>query len=666
MKKFFLLFLTLFLLSFDTTYCQPMTWKVVAPNIIRVVRAPIYGAIKAKGSTVLAGWRNLALSNDYGKTWTTLPQPFVGLSDYISGLDVFDSLNFVIITTWGEAFRTTNGGSQWTSIFNSRSTGFHVAYLGSPDKLLIMSAALSPNGNVVMTIGGSSTSFDLPDNYSSPYAIAADGSIRVLAASDANYAQFYVSSDSNTTWRSTSTAATIMPFGDINAVIADQSDPNRFVLVNENTVSRNGGNSRMFLTTNNGASWTMTYSQALGAFSDLCGNATTGCKDYFVGTQNRGILRSSDRGLTWNSIGGPVTSFDSKAISAVDDSLIFAMDTAGNIWATEPMWLQQSTPHISGYSLFSQFDISVCDSPMIGTVYLSPADCGAINISSLAMAGLDPSDFTIVSSLASPPSYPDSIKIKFTPNSPGSKNALLQLIHADGRITSVPLSTFVNGGSIMFSQSILNGFTDTIGGDVEIAIALTHSGSPENAEFTIHYDTASLDYHGVFDGSNFDHTTGHPDLRSARIRFNTVNDSVLFARFSFYPIDSSCTKITIDSMTAVSGSCLSILSTDLSAEICSPAKCGWRSLAQFVRLGRMPQLSVSPNPSSGNFILSSSESLGQVTITILNKLGVPVTAQISELTKERPATVNLEPLPSGVYFVRVSGVLSTVAVVVEK
>jgi hypothetical protein len=45
---------------------------------------------------------------------------------------------------------------------------------------------------------------------------------------------------------------------------------------------------------------------------------------------------------------------------------------------------------------------------------------------------------------------------------------------------------------------------------------------------------------------------------------------------------------------------------------------------------------------------------------------VPVTAQLSELTKERPATVNLEPLPSGVYFVRVSGVLSTVAVVVEK
>jgi hypothetical protein len=72
----------LLVLGFSSSYAQPMKWKKVADGILTTTRNSFdspaeYGAIAAKGTTILAGWGNLHLSTDAGATWTELPLPII-------------------------------------------------------------------------------------------------------------------------------------------------------------------------------------------------------------------------------------------------------------------------------------------------------------------------------------------------------------------------------------------------------------------------------------------------------------------------------------------------------------------------------------------------------------------------------------------------------------
>ena len=846
-------------------YSQVMKWKEVAPNILKTGRngpgwAAEYGAIATNGKIVVAGWGNMVLSLDYGATWTKLTSPLQG-TDYVTDIAIYDDQTFAFSAKTG-LYLTNDQGKSWQTI-NFNSLTLSLIFDGSAS---LLTAIIPQTSALEINLGGSPILNTLPIDFIASVRHAADGSLRILGAKDGSTAWLFSSVDHGKTWIKT----TLLGNGDDYSFIADQSDPNRFVAINENLFSRIGGNSNLFLTTDNGVTWNSVYSHNLGNYADLSGDGATGCHDYFTGTTTNGVLRSGDKGLTWNIIGGPPMSADSRAITAVDDSLLFVIDTLGSIWATDPVSGSVGTTVISGEKFFQQLTIAPCDTSALATILFSNLSCGKLDISSVELLGLDTSEYAIIGSLSKPTVYPDSVHIRFTPDKSGKTDARLMVTYANGTTATVDLSVTVSLAPLSLSQGIIfsgdtisacsadstqlilsspcsldlssisingpdassffltgknsavlpadslvkvlcipqhsgqlkatlhivasdgrtwdipislfapdpllqiqplalfvndslppcssqidsvllralcslniisvsitgtdsasftivgkqiftlpadsilvinctsrasgllsasvhlvsaagsswdiplapfikpmstigidqtklfNVTTDTIGGDVIIPIVLLHTGDPVDAQFTIHYDHGSLIYHGVFDTLNSDLTIGNPNPNSATISYNSERDTVLFARFSFYPLDSNCIHITLDSLRGMPGTttCLGVLPNSGGVDVCSSAGCSTQALAQFLRNGKTPQLSVIPNPSSGNLTIATSSPLGFARISVVDKLGVERYSRYIELTKN--ITLNLDYLSSGIYFIRVSGINPGFPVIIEK
>jgi hypothetical protein len=1144
---------------------QIMKWKIVAPTVLKTASngpgSPAeYGAITAKGRTVLAGWSNLMLSTDAGISWSGLTIPFPLNSDFIMDIAIYDDNIFAITAFYHGAYLSNNRGLSWQHI-DANSGGESIVFDGSPTRLI--STHITNVGYI--SVPGNLAPFILPTPYGAIVRVAADGTLRILGEDPSN-AALYLSSDHAATWVKSSQ----INQPDNYSFIPDPTDAGRYAIINEAWIVRNSGRSNIYLTTDNGGSWTNPYSQPLGDFTDLCGNGTAGCHDYFVGTKTNGILRSTDKGLSWQSIGGPPTPIDSRTIVALDDSLIYAIDTIGNIWATDVQIIGAGGNQVLGNQYFQQLTIKACDTSVISKIYFFNSSCIKYNISSLKLTGKDTSQYQIVGNLSSPFAYPDSVRILFTPTTGGktdahlkvtyangsfitldlgvnvslspftfskpslfagdsislcgskadslflrspcpldinsisltgtdtasfhltSKNsgvlpvdslvrvvctpkhtgnlsATLHIIFRDGRTIDVPMSvkvgevhlsfipqslftndtiaicksdtayihlkadcplnvsslaiegtdilsfamsrttatlpgdsvitiicnpqregdllaqlhlstldgrsffipisltvlpcplditgdlfgddtilvcssdsgfihlnsagkdiipsitiagadaasfslhgknsallpddslipvfcnpqrigdltaavhfvandgrtwdialhitikatplsyepsvlfsgdsiiscasdstlitfsapcplslssisitgadalSFVIDGknsaalpndsilrvhclpkhsgnliaslhivssdgrswdvplnifaedpplalqpSILFSNAVLEfcsaqvdtlklsvacpldissisvigpdnasfiiltgaplelpkdsaifiecipqhsgiltaslhlvsvtgkswdiplapdikakptvafgnisgGFTDVIGGDVTIPIHLIHSGITQDASFIVQYDTISLVYQGVFDDGNIDKTFSHPTSKTAKIVFNT-EDTILYLKFLFFPVDSDCTEISIDSLTGANGAenCLNVLSSSIPVSICSPEGCGRISLARFLKFGKLPEIGVVPNPNSGRVTITSSLALGEASISITDALGITKFSASKELSPIIPANLNLEFLPSGIYYLHIQGLLGILPIIIEK
>ena len=1058
--------------AINPLFAQQMKWKVVAPNALTPPSffpgiPTEFGAIAAKGKIVVAGWKNIIFSTNNGSTWVNLTIAAMKKNDIVMDIAIYDDMNFAVMTANSGAFLTSDQGLSWQLIIN-KGSGLSIVFDGSPNDLTMICG----NNNTVFDISPNRNfTNSLSISYIGSLRIASDGTLRILGAADGNNSLLYSSFDHGSSWFSTSA----LSVGDNYSFIADGSDPNRFVAVDESYWFKYGtsGNSKIFLTTDNGNSWKNVYDSSVNNYRDLCGNSATACHDYFVGTTVNGVLRSSDKGLTWQFIGGPPMAIDSRSLAAENDSLVYAIDVSGSIWATDAGSIGNSAT-ISGNEIFAKLILPPCDTSVTVPLRFSRPECAENSITTLKIVGKDSSEYSIIGTLSKPLVYPDSIHIRFTPSGSGKTdahlkilysngtslavdlsvnvsltplslsngtlfkndtiflcshdstslklsalctlnissltitgidsasfnlagkksallpkdsnvkiycnpqhignltanlhliasdgrswdvpinllvkstllqfqpsslfstdtiascasdssvlsirspcafdisslsitgtdaasfiiagkttaslpadslvkvicipthsgklsadlhivgsdgrlwdivlspfigatplqflprvpfrndtiiwclsdstivslsascpldlssitisgsdaasfllsgknsaslpndsvikilcnpqhvgklNALLHIISSDGRTWDIPLNLFASEPALQFQpaslfvkdslefcsanidsvllntlcnldlvsisitgvdassfvlsgkqtanlpadsiitvrcipqhpgslsaslhlitaggaardipispfvkakptiafdqKSITNAFTDIIGGDVTIPIVFLHSGSSGNAKFTIHYDSKSLIYHGVFDASNSDHTSNHPDTNSARISINTIADTILYSRFSFFPIDSACTHITIDSIIAenLNLDCLNILTNSAEAEICSPSACGRTTLGRFLRFGTMPQFSITPNPSSGSYTITISEPLGFVMISITDKLGIVRATQTSELSPTKSAKLNLESLPSGLYFVRVSGLNSVLPIVLEK
>jgi photosystem II stability/assembly factor-like uncharacterized protein len=637
-----------------------MKWKKLADGILQpwintypVPPAPEFGAIEVKDSVVLAAWGNFVLSTDGGKSWTQLSIPYVG--DYITDIAIYDDHTFAIAAGY-DVIYSSDQGNTWlrSGVTNSRAIHFD----DSPDRVISSGYEYID----LIQFNGSTTTVMLT-TYLNDIQQGADNSFYVKGG-NANLNIIYRSTDHGTTWI---TFAQNMPGNfDCWSFICDRNDPKRIVVINEDWALRGIHFSEIHMSSDGGVTWSTTLKKPLGIYTYLTGNATQGGNDYFVGTASEGILRSSDKGLTWASIGGPPTPVDSRAIAAKDDCIIYAIDTLGSIWTTGP----GNEPIILGDSLFANALPSVCDTAITRELVFIEGRCTNKLVNRLDLIGSDSLLYEIVDSLSGPNHYPDSIGIKFTPQHTGRINANLKVTFEDGSVIFLDLGTQVSPkGTLSFAQNDLASvLIDTIGGDAVLRIVSHHSGASTDAEFTIHYDTSALVYQGVFDEQGNDHTISHPDGSSARIAMNTVNDSVLFAKFSFFPVDSNCTKVLIDSITEAAGKnqCLDILTTSLSAEICSPSGCGRDDIARFMRYGIMPKFSVVPNPSLGFVSVSSNMDIPQAELEIRNEAGAACYSLRSDMKRSMPLSLGLSSLPPGMYVLVVKGYGAGVPFIIVK
>lgn len=545
---------TLLVLVFSTSFAQPMKWKKLADGILDVCDdfgPPEFSAIETKGNTILAAWSNVVLSTDGGTSWTTLSVP--GLTTFIIDVAMYDENTFVLAGKDG-LFFSYDRGNTWSH--QKKGTFIYSVFFdNSPDDLIY----LDENASITVLHLGSEIA-------KTPFPVALTGLQR--GADNAYYTMGGIPGGSNFMFRSADHGMTWQQIALVNpsdadcfTFICDKNDPRRFVVVNEDWAYRTDEQSQIFLTTDAGISWATTLSKPLGNYTYLLGNSSQGCNDYFVGTVLDGVLRSSDKGVSWQSIGGPRSPVDSRSLFAVDDSTIYAIDDLGSIWMT---------------------------------------DAGKQNGSRLAIS----------------------------------------------------TSTSVN--------------TDTIGGDIVIPISITHSDSTVGG-CMLHFDERYLIYHGAFDPSGTDHTIT-TSSSTARIAYDPSVDSVMYAKFSFFPIDSNCTTVTIDSITPkISKSdCNNISTSFISVSVCVPDSCGYGELARFIRYGTIPEFSITPNPSRGTITLRSNVDIDGATIEIRNEVGAISYSTHSDLRNVDGVSLDVSSLPSGAYILLVKGHGAGVPLVIMK
>ena len=449
--KYLLIFV--FLFAFATASvplrAQPMKWKIVAPLALFPMRngssGALYGAIAAKGRIIVAGWKNVLVSPDTGRMWRGCTPPGLRNNDYIGDIAIYDDQTFAIMTGTSGAFVTYDQGLSW-QLIAALGTGSSIVFDGSPSRF----AMTFDNIAYGQTLNLTPVKNSLTISYVSSLRVAADGSLRLLGAADGYNSLLYSSYDHAASWVSTSG----LSGGDVFSFLADAGNPNRFIVINENWYFLRG-QSYLNLTTDNGNSWTTTYSDSTKNYALLNGSSATGCHDYFVGTMTKGVLRSADKGLTWQFAGGPAMGGDCRSIAAFNDSLLFALDTLGSIWSTDAAGIDASG--IFGGSFFQQLNIHPCDTTVIAMLHFEGPGCSEIGISSFQILGADASQYAIVGSLPKPFAYPDSIGIRFTPSQSGKTDAHLKVLYANGASANVDLSVNVAEPALSISESTLFG-----------------------------------------------------------------------------------------------------------------------------------------------------------------------------------------------------------------
>jgi photosystem II stability/assembly factor-like uncharacterized protein len=676
MKRFFILCAALLLLSGGEVYAQQMKWKLLAPRILKQGFLDPngvfeFGAIDVKGKTILAGWTNVVLSTDEGATWTNLINAPVTAPDYVYDVDIYDENTFALITNESGAFLTSNKGVSWTKLMDVFPSAHAIEFDGAPDRIAMI---ISDVDYVILNLNGPTFSGQIAGtSVLSDIQIDANGALRIIGYySDATglHACFATSPDHGASWTLNKTT---LPC-DNYTFITDPSDANLMTVINEDWAVLQNLFSEIYQTTDNGFSWQKNFIAPISLDDyHLSGNSAKGCQDYFAGTVVEGVLRSTDKGQTWKSIGGPPSALDSRLLTALDDSLVYIVDTTGSIWVTDTKG-RSSQPIISGDLQLRSTEFPPCDTSAEIFVQLSQNVCTSTNITSTTIIGANASDYTITKLPSSPLALPDSIGVAFTPKTPGDIDATLVMTFSDGSTYTVDLGTKVKTPpTLSFADLEFTTITtDTIGGDAVLHILSQGTGISADAEFTIHYDTTYLIYRGVFDSTGRDLTIGHPTPTSARVRMNNLTDSSLFALFSIFPVDSACTRVYIDSITEAPGKtkCLSIVTTPVAATICfDPADiCGRQTLSKFVKNGAFPSLFVKPNPSSGNVTISSDREIHNAVVDIIDMYGVTRESISLEKLSNTGYVLSSTHLPNGGYEARVTadGYVGTLRFVIVK
>jgi hypothetical protein len=449
------------------------------------------------------------------------------------------------------------------------------------------------------------------------------------------------SSDKGETW-------TEMPGAGIDecwTFIVDSCDERNIVTANEAAAFPTDLFSEIFRTYDAGKTWNsmLKYPQ-----SYLTGCITGTMDALFVQTKNM-ILRSTDNGSTWKTIGGPSSTIpDSRYVCSINENIIFAVDDQGSIWATFNSGGDSLIAHSrNGVLTFSQKILFATDTVLCNSIArftkFSVTACTPPSIIKLEIVGKDSSSYSVL------PISGDSLGVNFDPRHDGQTNAYLILTLSDGTRDTISLQGY---GIAPHPLTLIstNQSTDTIGGSIYIPITISGLDHSEDIELVLHYEKG-LKYEGSYSGTmQLDMTNEQWPGRSKLHISQAKNDVILgYAKFDVFG-DSIPSHVTFDSVTILTAKalCQYILPASVTSTITPPSGCGIQTLTHFLRDSTMPRLSIIPNPTSGEVSITSTVALGSVSIAVYDMLGVKQNVIYTTLQKNIPAKILL-PSFNGVY-----------------
>lgn len=435
---FFFLFTTL---AENTIYAQ---WKNIAPGLItpHSNNGFGYGGMKnVRGKIIAAALGSpICISSDDGNSWNLMPAPYLGSEPF--DLDMFDENN-AIITAYSGMYQTQDGGKTWTRL--NLNLGLKSGkYLGSPKDIV---AGLYFGHVKVTHDGGITWNQITPPSYFGQDDIQVRKSdTTIYTLEESTQGRITSTKDEGINW----TSSNIFNRDCYGFAIDECS--NSIYVMHEGTVTPGAGNlGDIYASHDDGATFSSIKAEDHKYFAGNILVAPAGT--LYVQTHTAdGIIRSTDQGATWKSIGGPCGFFDSHLICCKDDNTLFAIDTFGSVWATfnsggDPVAAPfKGSAGIIEKEFFEKDTIRCHD--MIGrTIPFVHKGCNPPTIWSWEIIGRDSLSYS-----AGKLTF-DSLHVDFSPLVSGDNVAMLILNITDGTKDTVELRG--NNASAPFSYTAI-------------------------------------------------------------------------------------------------------------------------------------------------------------------------------------------------------------------
>jgi photosystem II stability/assembly factor-like uncharacterized protein len=651
--------LLLLLAGNDSVFAQ---WKNLAPNLISTAGRAGAGVITySSGKIWAAVTTTIWMSPDEGKTWQIVPAPIdPSKNNMISDIDFYDANIGIVSSINGDACITRDGGQTWTVI---KVPGFTLAwqakFVASPTTIVAFAIG-NPDLNVLISLDGGTTwnptnPFPPHSNLFINHIIVRkkDSSIYVLADQAGDGSTIDYTSDNGTTWKQTSTFYT-----DCYSLALDPCFDNTFYVMNEGTVQVEPDNKgRIFTSVNRGGSFTPANLQSSSYYAGslVCAPAGT----LYAQTQTTdGVIRSTDRGATWKSIGGPSGFFDCHFIYCKDDNTIFALDTFGSVWVTynsggdSLKGLPVPNLSISADSLFVQDSLTVCDPPLQRFFDVTTSGCSPPHIAKSEIIGVDSLSYFQI------PASGNTLGVTFTPQHPGAESALLVMTLTDGAKDTIVLRGY-RRPSYNLSLATKDQSTDTIGGGVAVPISIQNLDATHDVEISLHF-TPDLIYLGS--SSTAGNLLDIPLQQwQGRTRLHIPNASTVglqgYANFLFLTDSAVGQSVWLDSMTILdqTSPCEYNTGNVATSIVTAPAGCGIKTISTFMRSGNVPKFTIHPNPAENVLTIESSVPAGAATLEIFDMLGRKIESLSQNFLLQAPKAIDISILTDGKYFLRIEG-----------
>jgi photosystem II stability/assembly factor-like uncharacterized protein len=338
--------LTHVLLSFLVGESVLGQWKNLAPGLIQTISIN-QKIIYVEGNIWVSDqYGYLWNSSDDGNTWQKITTPisiapiqnprieFFSLDFYDANNGIISGRNYDLTANSFFLFTTSDGGKSWISSSQDLIEEAHylsstqiVGCIGRPEDILMSNDGgltwknISPQGQFQNGLHINNLEVGKSD-HSINFLIQYDGYIFPSI--------IYFTKDYGLTWESTSTFQT-----DCWSLALSPCNANIFYVINEGTLTPESDSlGRVLCSDDLGKTFSQRGRKSFNYYSGslIC---TGGGILYCQSRTSDGIVRSTDRGLTWSSIGGPAgIEVDTRLICYKNDNTVFALSSDGSIWGT--------------------------------------------------------------------------------------------------------------------------------------------------------------------------------------------------------------------------------------------------------------------------------------------------------------------------------------------
>jgi hypothetical protein len=300
-------------------------WKLTTQNLLGPISQNA-GAMTFKAGIAWAASDRLFRSTDSGSTWTATSLTTNGNA---TSIDFIDDHNGLLVTHQGEVYLTRDGKT-WTSVLNLGDATSGIIL----DSLHMMVSPHESGGEEYTEDGGKSWHFAPADAWDHDlFHGSAPGEAYLLTANWSTAMHLWKTTDYGKTWSNRGGHLD----ADCWSGVIDPCNPQIIYVPNEEysrTLLSPDAECALFVSTNAGMTWNVPMQHPPKYW---CGSVVVGPTTAFVPTVsevNEGIFRTTDHGLTWQNIGGPSASGDTRLIAAMDDNRLIAFDANGGSWTT--------------------------------------------------------------------------------------------------------------------------------------------------------------------------------------------------------------------------------------------------------------------------------------------------------------------------------------------